>query len=245
MQGFLKEGQWYPTYILYIIYIYIYICLASCTKPLISDVDFLCEGWCVAWTPTSLLPSTKKTATEQWPNPCLLNVFFHFGVIVIPQTDACILYIYIIHMISLNRCPLSFDLPFVVFEGTLIKSYKSIMIWIWNVIICFPILHWAFLLLRPLRVESEVRCRGMDFFLRPQRGQPPGICVTSKWSCFFPLPSLETLNFFLVQGRGRLIPPGRNSQGKRGKLTAIVHISTWRIIPVSKWLITMDSKSPK
>lgn len=100
-----------------------------------------------------------------------------------------IIYIYIIHMISLNRCPLSFDLPFVVFEGTLIKSYKSIMIWIWNVIICFPILHWAFLLLRPLRVESEVRCRGMDFFLRPQRGQPPGICVTSKWSCFFPLPT--------------------------------------------------------
>ena len=164
MQGFLKEGQWYPTYILYIIYIYIYICLASCTKPLISDVDFLCEGWCVAWTPTSLLPSTKKTATEQWPNPCLLNVFFHFGVIVIPQTDACILYIYIIHMISLNRCPLSFHLPFVVFEGTLIKSYKSIMIWIWNVIICFPILYWAFPLLRPLRVESEVRCRGIYFF---------------------------------------------------------------------------------
>ena len=123
-----------------ILYIYIYICLASCTKPLISDVDFLCEGWCVAWTPTSLLPSTKKTATEQWPNPCLLNVFFHFGVIVIPQTDACILYIYIIHMISLHRCRLSFHLPFVVFEGTLIRSYKSIMIWIWNVIICstFP-----------------------------------------------------------------------------------------------------------
>ena len=81
-----------------ILYIYIYICLASCTKPLISDVDFLCEGWCVAWTPTSLLPSTKKTATEQWPNPCLLNVFFHFGVIVIPQTDACILYIYILYI---------------------------------------------------------------------------------------------------------------------------------------------------
>ena len=103
---------------------------------------------------------------------------------------------------SLNRCPLSFHLPFVVFEGTLIKSYKSIMIWIWNVIICFPILYWAFPLLRPLRVESEVRCRGMDFFLRPQRGQPRGICVTSKWSCFFPLPTRinHFRRSFLIEG---------------------------------------------